>query len=69
MTVKQYISTILYGYVPGIPKRDAVDQQIREVKAEIRKSAQAIESGARVIENMSGAMRMLAESEKNEENR
>jgi len=42
-------------------EKDEVEREIDELKSSLRQTAQVIQSGARVIENMSGAMRMVAE--------
>ena len=42
-------------------QREEVEREIDELKSSMRQTAQVIQSGARVIQNMSGAMRMVAE--------
>ena len=42
-------------------QRDEVDREIDALKSHMRQNAQIIQSGARVVENMSGAMRLIAE--------
>lgn len=49
-------------------RRVSVDQEIESVKATIRQNTQALQSGTRVIQNMSGAMRLLSESKREELN-
>ena len=42
-------------------QRAAVDREINALKSNMRQNVQIIQSGARVVENMSGAMRLIAE--------
>jgi len=42
-------------------QREEVDREIDELKSAMRQNAQVIESGARVVQSMSGAMRMITE--------
>ena len=43
-----------------------LDMEIARHKATIRQNTQVLESGSRVMQNMTGMMRMMAEADENE---
>lgn len=46
------------------PQLTANEDKIARQKATIRQNNQVLQSGARLVQNMSGAMRMISESER-----
>lgn len=50
-------------------KSDELDKDIAVQQATLRQNAQVVQSGARVIENISGAMRVIMELEREKTSR
>lgn len=50
-------------------KYDELDKDIAVQQATLRQNAQVVQSGARVIENISGAMRVIMELEREKTSR
>lgn len=58
MTLARWIERIFVGK----DLREEKDREIAEQKALIRNSTQAVQSGARLVQHMSGVMQLMAEN-------
>ncbi|PWE56743.1 hypothetical protein DEM27_10290 [Metarhizobium album] len=62
MTIVGDFIARLFGPDPMHHQVRAIDREIARHKADIRQSTQVLESGSRVMKNMTGVMRMMAEA-------
>lgn len=67
MSVSSFITRMLHGEAAE-RRRAEVDRDIKAYQADRRNNIQSLQSGARVVQNMSGALRMMAESERESSN-
>jgi len=63
VSVASFISRMLHGEAAE-RRRAEVERDICAYQADRRNNIQSLQSGARVVQNMSGALRMMVESER-----